>query len=122
ILAGFSKKLTSACSLTVQSSSASELLSPDPAGFVSSGLVTSDLWASPRWPASPICSTRLVTLAMDSVLQNWMNSFCTKKTQNNNEFKNFIALSRLGIFENAFTQEVKQEGQSQSGHRTQYAV
>uniref|UniRef100_A0A3P9JQC1 Uncharacterized protein n=1 Tax=Oryzias latipes TaxID=8090 RepID=A0A3P9JQC1_ORYLA len=85
-LTGFSKKLTSACSVRTDSSSASKppslLPPPSPAGFGSSSLVTSELRDSPRWPASPICRTRLVTLAMDRVLQNWMNSLCGKKTKN----------------------------------------
>uniref|UniRef100_A0AAX7TVE1 Uncharacterized protein n=1 Tax=Astatotilapia calliptera TaxID=8154 RepID=A0AAX7TVE1_ASTCA len=65
---GFSKKFTSACSV---SSEPSWLLASDPAIL-------------PRWPTSPICSTRLVTVAIawkSSVLQNWMNSDCTRRNK-----------------------------------------
>uniref|UniRef100_A0A667WQW9 Uncharacterized protein n=1 Tax=Myripristis murdjan TaxID=586833 RepID=A0A667WQW9_9TELE len=71
--AGFSKKFTSACSVSSDSS-------PPPLGSASSSscwLTSDPLWRPLRWPASPICSTRLVTVAMAwkrSVLQNWMNS------------------------------------------------
>uniref|UniRef100_A0A3B3H6J2 Uncharacterized protein n=1 Tax=Oryzias latipes TaxID=8090 RepID=A0A3B3H6J2_ORYLA len=93
-LTGFSKKLTSACSVRTDSSSASKppslLPPPSPAGFGSSSLVTSDLRDSPRWPASPICRTRLVTLAMDRVLQNWMNSLCVEKKKSTKIGKKII--------------------------------
>uniref|UniRef100_A0A3Q2PPY1 Uncharacterized protein n=1 Tax=Fundulus heteroclitus TaxID=8078 RepID=A0A3Q2PPY1_FUNHE len=88
--AGFSKKLTSACSVSSEARiwAAPSDGGPCPAAFSSHALACS------RWPASPICSTRLVTVAMAwnrsfssgspwnmlySVLQNWMNSRWERK-------------------------------------------
>uniref|UniRef100_A0A4W6DNI7 Uncharacterized protein n=1 Tax=Lates calcarifer TaxID=8187 RepID=A0A4W6DNI7_LATCA len=85
---GFSKKLTSDCSVS----------SDGCAPFTSSWPVTSDPELCPRWPASPICSTRLVTVAMawKRVLQNWMNSRCGGRDERGS-YECFIKLYHLVV-------------------------
>uniref|UniRef100_A0A665W2N2 Uncharacterized protein n=1 Tax=Echeneis naucrates TaxID=173247 RepID=A0A665W2N2_ECHNA len=100
---GFSKKFTNACSVSSDPPrpppALSEATCAGCAPFSSSWPVTSDPEpCPPRWPASPICSTRLVTVAMAwkrSVLQNWMNSHCRGRDEavynsTSNTFYQFI--------------------------------
>uniref|UniRef100_A0A3Q3FLE2 Uncharacterized protein n=1 Tax=Labrus bergylta TaxID=56723 RepID=A0A3Q3FLE2_9LABR len=81
---GFSKKFTSACSVSRDSFSAVFTLPASPAdSCAGSASGTSEDEPCARCPASPICSTKLVTVAMawkrSFSSGNWMNSRCVRR-------------------------------------------